>query len=199
MGAGWTLAYLPVAQAATNPFAPPAEPERSAPPPPQSPVRLQKLEFRGVVSFDGETKFGIYDGEARQSYWIPLNGAEEGIVVDSFDPAKDELRLSLAGYAGFSKVIQLKASEIVAAPMPVTASAPTGAQGNHKPYVPGYADNKVKKLKYEKDPETLRKEEEARKMVTDMLEAGVRLREARRKEREERLAEMRARQQLRQR
>ena len=140
-------------------------------------AKLDKMEFTGLLGIGGEVTISLYDAETKQSHWIPLDGAEDGISVSGFDEDNGTISVSLDG---ITREIAINENEIVA----LKRTAPVRASGS------GAAP--PKKVVAVKDDETLIKEEEARLFVSDLLANGMKQREEFRKAREARTANSRA-------
>lgn len=136
-------------------------------------IRLDQLEFTGLFSIGDETTFSLYDKKNDVNLWLPEDGQEGGFSVAGFDHGKGELRVQ---FAGETRLISLNNNTITELKI----------ASNRKLKSP--------KKVVQKDPETLRQEEEARLMVTDLLEIGMKEREKYRADRAKRLKEIRARQ-----
>ncbi len=55
------------------------------------------LQFRGMLTIAGETEFGLYDTRAQRCYWLKLRERNEnGIVVESYNPAQKSLNVQTA-------------------------------------------------------------------------------------------------------
>ncbi len=135
-----------------------------------APSRLDKMEFTGLLAFGGEVTISLYDTETKESIWVPLDGSENGFSVTGFDEEKGTIAVSLDG---ITREIAINENEIVAVQRVEPAAAPSNAPP--KPV-------RVK------DDETLRKEEEARMFVSNLLANGMEQREKFRKAREARAA-----------
>jgi len=142
-----------------------------------TPSKLDKMEFTGLLGIGGEVTISLYDAETKQSHWIPLDGAEDGISVSGFDEDNGTISVSLEG---ITREIAINENEIVT----LKRTAPVRANGS------GAAP--PKKAVAVKDDETLIKEEEARLFVSDLLANGMKQREEFRKAREARTAKSRA-------
>ncbi|MFL3657436.1 MAG: hypothetical protein ACJ07L_05195 [Opitutales bacterium] len=145
------------------------------------PTRLDGLEFTGLLAVGSDVTFSLYDPETKQSVWVPLNGSDEGVSVGDFDEEGGTITVSLDGR---SRSIVINENEIVTLKRAVPAKT--------TPQRPAVASNvakaKPKKPVRVKDPKTLKKEEEARSFVSNLLSNSMQQRERYRKEREERLA-----------
>jgi len=136
-------------------------------------IRLDQLEFTGLFSIGGETTFSLYDKTNKLTLWLPESGQDEGFSVSGFDSRSGEVRVRFAGE---------------------TRSIPLNDNIITELKVVGSSGKKPAKKIVKKDPETVRKEEEARMLVTDLLEIGMKEREKYRQDRAKRVQEIRARQ-----
>ena len=181
---GWVALALfcaPVFGAEETPFYKPKKTIQVAPVADPSAMRLDALEFTGMIAFAGETTFSLYDPKTKQSVWVPLEGSEDGVSIDDFDEEGGTITVSLGGR---SREIVINENEIVtlkrAAPPKVSPRRPAVASNP--------AALKAKKVVRQKNPETLKKEEEARMFVSNLLADSMKQRERYRREREERIA-----------
>ena len=145
------------------------------------PTRLDGLEFTGLLAVGSEVTFSLYDPQTKQSVWVPLDGSEEGVSVGDFDEEGGTIKVTLNGR---SRSIVINENEIVT----LKRAVPTQVKAQRSAVASNVAKAKPKKPVRVKDPETLKKEEEARFFVSDLLANSMRQREGYRKEREERLA-----------
>ena len=150
-----------------------------------APTRLDDFQFTGMLTVGGETTFSLYDSKTKQSVWVPLEGSEEGVSVDGFNEQDGTISVS---FGGQSRSIVINENEIVtlkrAAPQTVAArNTPAVAANPAKPEKPVRV----------KSPEIVKKEEEARMFVSDLLANSMVQRERYRKEREEQTAKANSR------
>lgn len=181
---GWfalALFCAPVFGAEETPFYKPKKTTQVAPVADPSATRLDGLEFTGMIAFAGETTFSLYDPKTKQSVWVRLEGSEDGVSIDDFDEEGGTITVSLGGR---SREIVINENEIVTLKR---AATPKGS-----PRRPAVASNpavlRAKKVVRQKDPETLKKEEEARMFVSNLLADSMKQRERYRREREARIA-----------
>lgn len=136
---------------------------------------FDQLVYTGMMSFGGKKSFSVYDPQSKQGFWIPIDGSREGISVLNYDEESGTLTLSSSG--GQSRQLGLNTGSVV-------TLRGAGVSTAISPKPPAR----------QKDPETLKKEENARKMVMNILENSAKARERQRAEREARLQAIRARQ-----
>jgi hypothetical protein len=127
-----------------NPFLPPGygaeEPEPAAPPPQTNGPLSRELEFRGIVTLNGETQFSIFDRRASRSYWLRTNQVEDGLTVRGYDSGSQTITVSKGGR---SERLSLKSA--TDAPLPVVASttSPQTNNANARPLPPGLQNPNV--------------------------------------------------------
>ncbi len=139
--------------------------------PAQKPVpnKLDNVEFTGLLSFGGEVTISLFDTKENRSFWVPLDGSQEGFSVSGFDEDAGTISVS---FNGVTREIPINENEIVAMKQPVP-------QSRAEPPAP-----KPAKPVRVKDPETARQEEEARMFVSNLLAQGMQQREKYRREQE---------------
>lgn len=141
----------------------------------EAPTRLDKIKFTGFLILGEEMTVSLYDTESKQSIWVPLDGDEEGITVNEFNEVDGTISVSLLGK---TREIAINENEIIA----INRSEPVRTAVAKAPV----AKKKPERIK---DPEILKKEEEARLFVSDLLASSMLQREKYRREREARLDE----------
>ncbi len=168
------IALLPIASASwvlgeepRSPFERASKPVVVEKPVTVAPSRLDKMEFTGLLGFGGEITISLYDTETKQSLWVPLDGSQDGISVSGFDEENGTISVSLQG---ITRTIAINENEIVA----LKRTEPVVTSNGSAPVVP----NKPVRIK---DDETLRKEEEARSFVSNLLANSMVQREEYRK------------------
>ena len=147
-----------------------------------APSRLDQMEFTGLMAIGLDVTISLYDSKTKESVWVPLDGSEDGFAVSGWDEADGTISVSLNG---ITKQIAIKENEIItlkqAAPARnVASNAPARNAASNAP-----APKKPVRVKA---PETLKKEEEARQFVSNILASGMRQREEFRRSREARIA-----------
>ncbi len=138
-----------------------------------APSRLDQMEFTGLMAIGSDVTISLYDSKTKESVWVPLDGSEDGFAVSGWDEADGIISVSLNG---ITKEIAINENEIIT----LKQAAPTRSVAD-KTAAP-------KKPVRVKDPETLKKEEEARQFVSNILANGMRQREEFRRSREARIA-----------
>ena len=174
LGLLWTATQLTCAEEIRSPF----ERVKTAPVHNTTankvvPSRLDQMEFTGLMAIGSDVTISLYDSKTKESVWVPLNESEDGFAVSGWDQADGTISVSLNG---ITKQIAINENEIITLKQAAPASSVAGnATGPKKPV-------RVK------DPETLKKEEEARQFVSNILANGMRQREEFRRSREARIA-----------
>ncbi|MCH6258221.1 hypothetical protein MLD52_16790 [Puniceicoccaceae bacterium K14] len=151
---------------ASSPF---MRPKAEAPPPPveeeKVSQRLARLEFAGYMSIRGKRSVNVYDPTNKRSYWIEIDGNEDGIDIGDFEESSGSIMIRVGGESRRVALNNISIVEI-------------------KDYNP-----KPKKIVIPKSDEVKRQEEEARQMVSNILVEGMERRKQRKAEREARLKE----------
>ena len=149
-----------------SPFGGKSKAETAPAPSKPIPSQLDELEFTGVFAVEGYVTISLYDTKEKRSVWVPLESSEEGYSITDFNEEKGSITVS---FGGLSRELAINENEIVTLKQPVPRA---GAQRKDKAIA-------------QKDPETLRKEEEARSFVSDLLAGSLAKREENRRAREE--------------
>lgn len=124
-------------------------------------------EFSGVSTVGKKTMVNLYDKTQKRSFWVEAGTTSAGVTVVSYDMQKDQITLRSDGR---EKVLPLRPPSAVvngtvtvpAAPVATPAPAPT----------PAIAAAPAAPLSQ------ARQEEEARMLVSDLLEIGMAQRKA---------------------
>ena len=138
-----------------------------------APSRLDQMEFTGLMAIGSDVTISLYDSKTKESVWVPLDGSEDGFAVSGWDEADGTISVSLNG---ITKQIAIKENEIIT----LKQAAPARNVASNAP-----APKKPVRVKA---PETLKKEEEARQFVSNILASGMRQREEFRRSREARIS-----------
>ena len=138
-----------------------------------APSRLDQMEFTGLMAIGPDVTISLYDSKTKESVWVPLDGSEDGFAVSGWDEADGTISVSLNG---ITKQIAINENEIIT----LKQAAPVRSVAGNT--------NTPKKPVRVKDPETLKKEEEARQFVSNILASGMKKREEIRRSREARLS-----------
>lgn len=88
---------------------------------PESPSRLDHVEFRGVLSVAGETFVTLVDTTKSRALMIPLNQSVEGISVSDLQVDAGTVR---AWTGGRDRLLSLREARIVAVTVPPPSSRP---------------------------------------------------------------------------
>lgn len=159
----------------------------------------ETLEFAGVNVMGTTTFINVFDKQTKKGRWISVGGTENGISVLAFDPLRDQV---VVKSGDIQKTLTLrKATGVVNAPRPVTVmpaasgfavASPAEITPNAAPLpAPSFptpsADAPVAaapapvsaRPEAPAKPTTVaRQEEEARMLVSDLLEIGMAQRKA---------------------
>ena len=158
----------------------------------------EMLEFAAIRTIGPRTEIDLYDTQGKKNHWIPLGGTADGMSVLSYDSRRDQV---VAKIGGAEKTLLLRQSRSVAAgnaavvmspamsfavPTPPTApeagSAPAvaapvaDASANASPIAP--AAPAATPAAPAAPLSIARQEEEARMLVSDLLEIGMAQRKA---------------------
>ena len=177
---------------AASPFMPPAAAMAATSP-------SETLEFAGVNVMGPKTFVSVYDKQAKKGRWIAIGGSEAGISVLAYDPRREQivvksgesqktltLRKSTGALNAPTPVDVLPAAAGFAAP-PIAPSVqkiqppPPGSTdltGPANPPAGPVFDPNPKPAGEAKPLTVARQEEEARMLVSDLLEIGMAQRKA---------------------
>lgn len=141
-----------------SPFLPPGSGEVAAKPTASVPApTLSNLEFSGVMSFGQGTLISVHNLQTNKGVWIPLGGEEEGIRVLNYDSEAKEVTIASLGVTA---VLKLREADFKGGSW--IKPLPTLEQEYGRPL-------------------TVKEEErEARMLVSDLLEIGMKERERQR-------------------
>lgn len=171
--AGWSLllALVPAAAPAqSSPFLPPAD----AAAPAKSAAKAS-YEFVGMTELGNETLLSFTRVSDKVSVWIPLGKTINEITVVSYDAKTDTAVIKANGE---TLTLTMRKGTVVAAPATAFAAAPAPLPGaGAGTPAPAAAEPAIvvpkKPLSVQEE-----KELEARMLVTDLLEIGLRQRQA---------------------
>ena len=149
-----------------SPFLPP---DSGKPAPPSVPApTLANLQFASVLSFGREVLVSVFDVRTSEGVWIPVGGEAEGIRVITYDPENEEVTILSAGVTA-----RLKLREAQFTAGGLIRPLPTLEQEYGRP------------LTVEEQ------ETEARMLVSDLLEIGMKERARQRELRREEIKRLR--------
>lgn len=159
---GLAASCVAIAAEPKSPFGQAGDTAKSAQP-------AQGLEFTGISSIGDKRMVNLYDTEHKRSFWIELGATSGGITVVKYEADKDQITIR---QNGAEKVLPLRAAAGIAhAAVPATPamgpSAPAGATPTSTP-----TPTPISQLS------PARQEEEARMLVSDLLEIGMAQRRA---------------------
>ena len=160
-----------MALGATDTATPASSPFLSATPKPVSTTApTGGLEFVAVLGDGKQTNIALYNPQTKKSHWIPVGSTSAGIAVLSYDATRSQVSIRTQGR---EQRLSLRPERGVAAaavtinpPFASTAPAKTSASLTPKP-----APLNV-------SPAVSKEQEEARLLVSDLLEIGMEQRKA---------------------
>ena len=177
---------------AASPFMPPAAAMAAASP-------SETLEFAGINVMGAKTFVSVYDKQAKKGRWIAVGGSDAGISVLAYDPRREQI---VVKSGDSQKTLTLrKSTGALNAPIPADVLPPaagfaappiapvvekiqppppgsTDLTGPANPPAgPGFDPN-TKPAGEAKPLTVARQEEEARMLVSDLLEIGMAQRKA---------------------
>lgn len=130
------------------------------------------LEFAGVSSIGQTTMVNLYDPKTKRSFWVKEGDTASGVSVLKYDRQSDRVTVR---HNGVEKTIALRAEKPVEG-SPATAAAippaPATVAAPPSPSAPSPAPTGSTQLSQ------ARQEEEARMLVSDLLEIGMAQRQA---------------------
>lgn len=160
----------------------------------------EMIEFAAVRTIGQRTEIDLYDTQGKKNHWIPLGGTADGMSVLTYDARRDQV---VAKIGGVEKILTLRQSRSVAAgnaavvmspamsfatptPPPAPDTIPNSAPAAAAPVADASASpTLVSPTAPAATPETpaaplsiARQEEEARMLVSDLLEIGMAQRKA---------------------
>lgn len=173
-----------------SPFMPPAAAMMAASP-------TENLEFAGINTMANKTYVNVYDKTTKKSRWIPVGGTENDINVMAYDPLREQIVVKTS--AGQKMLMLRKGTGTLNAPTPVASmpaaagfAVPVAPQPITMPQAaatevaatsgpaaaPAVAAPAPKSDGPPKPLTVARQEEEARMLVSDLLEIGMAQRKA---------------------
>ncbi|PTX97718.1 hypothetical protein [Opitutus sp. ER46] len=130
---------------------------------------VEGLEFAGVTTVGKKAMINLYDTQQRRSFWVATGATAGGVTVLRYDEAHNQV---VVRHNGVEKTLALRSAAVAAAP---ATGAPVGAAALPAPQAPATAlppPPPVSQLSQ------ARQEEEARMLVSDLLEIGMAQRRA---------------------
>jgi hypothetical protein len=140
-----------------SPFLPPGGGEVAPEPPAEPRPTLANLEFAGVMSFGQGTLISVHNLQTDKGVWIPLGAEEEGIRVLSYNAEAQEVTIVSMGVTAVLKLREAK----------------FGGGSWIKPLP-------TLEQEYGRPLTVKEQETEARMLVSDLLEIGMKERERQR-------------------
>lgn len=177
---------------AASPFMPPAAAMAAASP-------SETLEFAGINVMGAKTFVSVYDKQAKKGRWISVGGSDAGISVLAYDPRREQI---VVKSGDSQKTLTLrKSTGALNAPTPADVLPPaagfaappiapiiqkiqppppesTDLTGPANPPAGPVFDPNAKPTGEAKPLTVARQEEEARMLVSDLLEIGMAQRKA---------------------
>ena len=145
-------------------------------------AELDALQFSGLSSIGTQRSFNFTDARTRKSFWIPLNGTENGFSVVSYDETNEQV---VVRYGTHQRPLSLRKAVLVAAPGAPTAGPTRPAATTVTAAAPQPRGSGVDEIKNPKTPAEIKQAEyEARMLVSDLLDISMKAREEQRKLRE---------------
>ena len=80
-----------------------------------------RLEFRGVVSLDGTTRFTIFDTSTNRAVWLAVGESDGGLRVAAYDASAEAVTVELEGQ---SVRLTMKEAQIVSVAVAPPAAGP---------------------------------------------------------------------------
>ncbi len=159
------------------------------------------IEFAAVRTIGKRTEIDLYDTQGKKNHWIQVGGTADGMTVVSYDAHRDQVTATIGGV---NKLLTLRQTKGVAAgnaavtaapamnfalptppPLPQVASAPANtapaaeASASATPTAPVTTATPAATPGQPAAPLSIaRQEEEARMLVSDLLEIGMAQRKA---------------------
>jgi hypothetical protein len=152
----------------------------------KSPTKDETLDFAGVSTVGKKTMINLYDREAKRGFWVQEGDTSDGVTVVKYDGRHDQVTVRRKG---IDTVLPLRsASAVVSGPanspttpapiQPVTP-APIAGSSVATPAGAPAMDAGATATPTTTTPQTrARQEEEARMLVSDLLEIGIAQRKA---------------------
>jgi hypothetical protein len=139
-----------------------------------TPATPGDLEFAGVSTVGKKTMINLYNKQSKESFWVEAGTTKNGVTVVKYDSPHDQVTIR---QNGVEKLLPLRApSAVVSGPTaPVSALAPAQTEPAPAPSTPGAAAPTTTSTT---SLSQARQEEEARMLVSDLLEIGMAQRRA---------------------
>jgi hypothetical protein len=138
----------------------------TTPPPPVA--ALDAIDFAGVSTVGNRTMINLYDKQQKRSFWVEAGKPTGDLTVTNYDSAHDQITLKTRSG---EKVLPLRPPSAVVNGTAPTA-APVATPALSAPAPTGGAATPTQSLSQ------ARQEEEARMLVSDLLEIGMAQRKA---------------------
>jgi hypothetical protein len=152
----------------------------------KSAAKDETLDFAGVSTVGKKTMINLYDREAKRGFWVQEGETSEGVMVVKYDSSHDQVTVRRKG---IDTTLPLRAASAVVSgpansptmpspvqpitPAPIVGSAPATAPGT-----PAIDAGAAATPTTATAQTRARQEEEARMLVSDLLEIGIAQRKA---------------------
>jgi hypothetical protein len=146
----------------------------------------ESLEFAGVSTVGGKTMINLYDREAKHGFWVQEGTTSDGVTVVKYDSSHDQVTIRRNGA---EKLLPLRAASAVVSGPVVAPTIPAMQPISPPPAIAG-STPATAPITPATDPAApaapttpaaqarARQEEEARMLVSDLLEIGIAQRKA---------------------
>jgi hypothetical protein len=145
----------------------------------------ESLEFAGVSTVGKKTMINLYDREAKRGFWVQEGTTSDGVTVVKYDSSHDQVTIRRNGA---EKLLPLRAaSAVVSGPVvaptipamqPISPPPPIAGSTPAAPPITPATDPAAPTPTTPAAQTRARQEEEARMLVSDLLEIGIAQRKA---------------------
>lgn len=136
---------------------------------PTATLQIDNLEFSGVSTLGKKTMINLFEKVEKRSFWVEVGASSSGVAVTNYDGAHDQVTVRVNGR---EKLLPLRAASAVvdgpASGVPAAPALPTASTGAAVAPTPTATTSMSQ----------ARQEEEARMLVSDLLEIGMAQRKA---------------------
>jgi hypothetical protein len=152
----------------------------------KSAAKDETLDFAGVSTVGKKTMINLYDREAKRGFWVQEGETSDGITVVKYDSSHDQVTVRRKG---IDATLPLRAaSAVVSGPansptmpppaQPITQAPIVGSAPATAPGTPAMDAGTTATPTTATAQTRARQEEEARMLVSDLLEIGIAQRKA---------------------
>lgn len=135
------------------------------------------IELRGVLDYDGETRFSLYNPNTQKSTWVKLNDKTAPYHVDSYDPSKNSITVTVNGVRQQLPISKSKEEAVMgtgpAKPQPSPRPNPTSPPVNKKPEPINNEDEEDEEPEVSAEDEDARRRKEMSEKVYDAFKKYV--------------------------